>query len=88
MCCSHYRWTASSCLSEYGHLSIQRTEEEFRAEPSEFNAEISNPQRRAHDESDVFIRELGSRIRTARSAKTRAFESGRSPTSSQSAALQ
>ena len=38
----------------YGHASIHRTEEEFRAEMSEFNGEISNPARRSRHESEVF----------------------------------
>src|ERR1700685_2468653 len=39
----------------YGHASIQRTGEEFRAEISEFNAEISNPARRLRHESEIFF---------------------------------
>jgi glyoxylase-like metal-dependent hydrolase (beta-lactamase superfamily II) len=38
----------------YGHASIQRTEDEFRAEISEFTAEISNPARRANQDAQVF----------------------------------
>jgi glyoxylase-like metal-dependent hydrolase (beta-lactamase superfamily II) len=38
----------------YGHVSIQRTDEEFRAEISDFNGEISNAARRSRHESDVF----------------------------------
>jgi glyoxylase-like metal-dependent hydrolase (beta-lactamase superfamily II) len=38
----------------HGHASIQRTEEEFRAEMSEFNDEISNPARRSRHESEIF----------------------------------
>jgi glyoxylase-like metal-dependent hydrolase (beta-lactamase superfamily II) len=41
-------------IDVYGHASIQRTGEEFHAEISEFNAEISNPARRARHESEVF----------------------------------
>lgn len=41
-------------IDVYGHIRIQRTEEEFRAEKSEFTAAISNTQRRAHEESEVF----------------------------------
>ena len=38
----------------YGHSSIQRTDQEFRSEMEEFNGEISNFQRRARHESEVF----------------------------------
>jgi glyoxylase-like metal-dependent hydrolase (beta-lactamase superfamily II) len=38
----------------YGHSSIQRTDQEFRSEMEEFNSEISNFQRRARHESEVF----------------------------------
>lgn len=38
----------------YGHSSIQRTEEEFRGEVEEFNAQIPNASRRAHKEDQVF----------------------------------
>jgi glyoxylase-like metal-dependent hydrolase (beta-lactamase superfamily II) len=38
----------------YGHVSIQRTEDEFRAEIAEFNGEISNAARRSRHESQVF----------------------------------
>jgi len=38
-----------------GHAAIQRTEEEFRAETSEFNAAISNSTRRARGEERVFF---------------------------------
>ena len=38
----------------YGHVSIQRTDDEFRAEISDFNNEISNAARRSRHESDVF----------------------------------
>jgi glyoxylase-like metal-dependent hydrolase (beta-lactamase superfamily II) len=41
-------------IDVYGHASIQRTGDEFRAEISEFNAEISNPARRSRHESEVF----------------------------------
>ncbi len=38
----------------YGHTSIHRTDEEFRAEISDFNGEISNPARRSRHESEIF----------------------------------
>jgi glyoxylase-like metal-dependent hydrolase (beta-lactamase superfamily II) len=38
----------------YGHASIHRTDEEFRAEIVEFNGEISNPARRSRHESAIF----------------------------------
>jgi glyoxylase-like metal-dependent hydrolase (beta-lactamase superfamily II) len=41
----------------YGHVSIQRTDHEFRAEIDGFNAEISNPARRSRQESQVFYHE-------------------------------
>jgi glyoxylase-like metal-dependent hydrolase (beta-lactamase superfamily II) len=41
----------------HGHHSIHRTEDEFRAEVSEFNGEISNPTRRSRHESQVFYHE-------------------------------
>ncbi|HTC89577.1 MAG TPA: MBL fold metallo-hydrolase [Bryobacteraceae bacterium] len=41
----------------YGHVSIQRTGEEFGSEISEFNAEISNAARRSRQESNVFYHE-------------------------------
>jgi glyoxylase-like metal-dependent hydrolase (beta-lactamase superfamily II) len=41
----------------YGHASIQRTGDEFGAEMSEFNAEISNSARRSRQESNVFYHE-------------------------------
>jgi glyoxylase-like metal-dependent hydrolase (beta-lactamase superfamily II) len=41
-------------IDVYGHASVQRTEDEFRAEMSEFNLEMSNPARRAQHESQVF----------------------------------
>ena len=44
-------------IDVYGHASIQRTDEEFRAEISEFNGEISNPARRSRHESEVFYHE-------------------------------
>jgi len=44
-------------IDVYGHASIQRTEDEFRAEVSEFNAEISNPARRSRHESEIFFHE-------------------------------
>jgi glyoxylase-like metal-dependent hydrolase (beta-lactamase superfamily II) len=44
-------------IDVYGHASIQRTGDEFHAEMSEFNGEISNPARRAHHESEIFYHE-------------------------------
>lgn len=41
----------------FGHCSIQRTDEEFRSEISEFNGEISNPARRSRHESEIFYHE-------------------------------
>jgi glyoxylase-like metal-dependent hydrolase (beta-lactamase superfamily II) len=41
----------------YGHASIQRTDDEFRSEISEFNGEISNPARRSRHESEVFYQD-------------------------------
>jgi glyoxylase-like metal-dependent hydrolase (beta-lactamase superfamily II) len=41
-------------IDVYGHVSIQRSDDEFRAETLEFNDEISNPARRSRRESDVF----------------------------------
>jgi glyoxylase-like metal-dependent hydrolase (beta-lactamase superfamily II) len=41
-------------IDVYGHTSIQRTDDEFRAEISEFNGEISNPARHARHESEIF----------------------------------
>jgi glyoxylase-like metal-dependent hydrolase (beta-lactamase superfamily II) len=41
-------------IDVYGHESIQRTDDEFRAEILEFNGEISNPARRSRHESNVF----------------------------------
>ena len=38
----------------YGHSSIQRTDDEFRAEMADFNREMSNAARRAQQESRVF----------------------------------
>lgn len=38
----------------YGHVSIERTGDEFRAEISDFNAEIANAARRSHREAEVF----------------------------------
>jgi glyoxylase-like metal-dependent hydrolase (beta-lactamase superfamily II) len=38
----------------HGHASIERTENEFRAEMAEFNAEISNPSRRDRREEQIF----------------------------------
>jgi glyoxylase-like metal-dependent hydrolase (beta-lactamase superfamily II) len=40
-----------------GHASIERTEDEFRAEIMEYNAEISNNVRRSRQESTVFYHE-------------------------------
>jgi glyoxylase-like metal-dependent hydrolase (beta-lactamase superfamily II) len=42
-------------IDVYGHSSIQRTDDEFRAEIAAFNREISNAARRAHQESRVFF---------------------------------
>ena len=44
-------------IDVYGHASIQRTDDEFRAEISEFNGEISNPARRLRHEAEVFYDE-------------------------------
>lgn len=41
-------------IDVYGHSSIQRTDDEFREEMAEFNREMSNPARRAQQESRVF----------------------------------
>ena len=41
----------------YGHARTQRTGDEFLAEMSEFNAEISNGARRSRQESQVFYHE-------------------------------
>jgi glyoxylase-like metal-dependent hydrolase (beta-lactamase superfamily II) len=41
-------------IDVYGHSSIHRTHEEFHAEISEFNGEISNPARRSRHESEIF----------------------------------
>jgi glyoxylase-like metal-dependent hydrolase (beta-lactamase superfamily II) len=41
-------------IDVYGHASIQRTDDEFRAEVSEFNGEISNPARRLRHEAEIF----------------------------------
>jgi glyoxylase-like metal-dependent hydrolase (beta-lactamase superfamily II) len=41
-------------IDVYGHESIQRTNDEFRAEMAEFNEEISNPARRGQKESRIF----------------------------------
>lgn len=41
-------------IDVYGHSSIQRSDDEFRAEKSEFNAEISNAARRGKQEANVF----------------------------------
>ena len=38
----------------FGHSSIHRTDEEFHAEISEFNGEISNPARRSRHEAEIF----------------------------------
>lgn len=43
----------------YGHAGIQRTDGEFRAEISEFNAEISNPARRSRHEAEIFYHGTG-----------------------------
>jgi len=44
-------------IDVWGHASIHRTEDEFRAEIADFNGEISNPARRARRESEVFYKE-------------------------------
>jgi glyoxylase-like metal-dependent hydrolase (beta-lactamase superfamily II) len=44
-------------IDVYGHASIQRTGDEFGAEMSEYNAEISNTARRSRQESKVFYHE-------------------------------
>ncbi len=41
-------------IDVYGHGSIRRTDEEFHAEISEFNGEISNPARRSRHEAEIF----------------------------------
>ena len=41
-------------IDVYGHAGIRRTDEEFRAEISDFNGEISNPARRSRHESEIF----------------------------------
>ncbi len=41
-------------IDVYGHISIQRTDEEFHAEILQFNGEISNPARRSRHEAQVF----------------------------------
>ena len=41
-------------IDVFGHSSIHRTEEEYHAEISDFNREISNPARRSRHESEVF----------------------------------
>lgn len=41
-------------MDVYGHIGIQRTEDEFRAEIAEFNGQISSPTRRAQREAEVF----------------------------------
>jgi cyclase len=41
-------------IDVYGHASIQRADDEFRAEISDFNGEISNPMRRSRQEAEVF----------------------------------
>jgi glyoxylase-like metal-dependent hydrolase (beta-lactamase superfamily II) len=43
-------------MDVYGHIGIQRTEDEFRSEIAEFNDQISSPPRRARRESEVFYR--------------------------------
>jgi glyoxylase-like metal-dependent hydrolase (beta-lactamase superfamily II) len=42
-------------IDVYGHASIHRSDEEFRVEISDFNAEISNPARRSRQEAEVFF---------------------------------
>jgi glyoxylase-like metal-dependent hydrolase (beta-lactamase superfamily II) len=44
-------------IDVYGHASIHRTDDEFRAEISDFNGEISNLVRRSHHESEIFYHE-------------------------------
>jgi glyoxylase-like metal-dependent hydrolase (beta-lactamase superfamily II) len=41
-------------IDVHGHIGIQRTEDEFRAEIAEFNEQISSPARRAGREAEVF----------------------------------
>ena len=41
-------------MDVYGHIGIQRTDDEFRSEIAEFNDQISSPTRRARREADVF----------------------------------
>jgi glyoxylase-like metal-dependent hydrolase (beta-lactamase superfamily II) len=41
-------------MDVFGHSSIQRSDHEFRSEIAEFNAEISNPTRRARHEAEIF----------------------------------
>jgi glyoxylase-like metal-dependent hydrolase (beta-lactamase superfamily II) len=41
-------------IDVWGHASIQRDEEEFRAEIAEFNGEVSNPARRHRQEAEIF----------------------------------
>jgi glyoxylase-like metal-dependent hydrolase (beta-lactamase superfamily II) len=41
-------------IDVHGHSSIRRTDDEFHAEISEFNGEISNPARRSRHESEIF----------------------------------
>ncbi len=41
-------------IDVWGHASIQRSDEEFRAEIAEFNGEISNPARRHRQEAEIF----------------------------------
>jgi glyoxylase-like metal-dependent hydrolase (beta-lactamase superfamily II) len=41
-------------IDVYGHIGIQRTEDEFRAEIAEFNEQISSPARRTGREAEVF----------------------------------
>lgn len=44
-------------IDVWGHASIQRTDDEFRAEMEEFNAAISNAARRSRHEAEVFYGE-------------------------------
>jgi glyoxylase-like metal-dependent hydrolase (beta-lactamase superfamily II) len=42
-------------IDVHGHVKLQRTEEQFRAEIEEFNSAISNPVRRGLGEADAFF---------------------------------
>jgi glyoxylase-like metal-dependent hydrolase (beta-lactamase superfamily II) len=41
-------------IDVYGHIDIQRTDDEFRSEIADFNDQISSPARRAKFEAEVF----------------------------------